>query len=189
MDIKSLGFRTDIKLRILEGSECTDHGDYLVIRSPANPSYYWGNYLLLASPPKQGHAADWLSRFAAELPAARHMALGIDVTDSREVDPAEFQAAGLEFTREVVLTAAAVHQPPRPNSAAHYRPLAGPGDWHQVAGLRAACYAAEDSADDSSFLQRSLAAQRKLTENGHGSLAAFVATSTHLAERRERDRT
>jgi GNAT superfamily N-acetyltransferase len=169
VDIRSLGFRTDIALRILEGSECADHGDHLVIRSPANPSYYWGNYLLLASPPKPGHAADWLSRFAAEFPAARHVALGIDVTDESQVDPAEFQAAGLTFTREVVLTAAAVHQPPRPNSAAHYRPLAGPGDWQQVAELRAACYADEAAAADSSFLERSIAAQRRLTESGHGS--------------------
>jgi ribosomal protein S18 acetylase RimI-like enzyme len=183
VDIRSLGYRTDIRLRVLEGSERIDHGDHLVVRSPENPQYYWGNFLLLASPPAPGSAGTWLSRFAAEFPAARHLALGIDVTDRRAVDPAEFEAAGLKFGHEVVLTAAAAHQPPRPNSAAQYRPLAGHGDWRQAAELRAACYADEDpGADSGGFLERRIAAERRLAEDGHGSwFGAF--TGGRLAAR------
>ena len=176
MDIRSLGFRTDIALRVLEGSECVDHGDHLVIRSPANPSFWWGNYLLLTKPPAPGSAASWLSRFAAEFPAARHMAFGVDVTEQGEVDPAGFEAAGLRRTREVVLTAAAVHEPPRPQHAADYRPLAGPDDWRQAAELRAACYPDEEPGG-SDFLDRRIATQRRLAEYGHGSwFGAFTGT-------------
>ena len=169
MDIRSLGYRTDVMLRVLEGSECADHGDYLVIRSPANPQFWWGNFLLLAAPPEPGGAGKWLSRFAAEFPAAGHLTLGIDVTDQGAVNPAEFQAAGLRFERAVVLTAAVVHQPPRPNLAAQYRPLAGPCDWQQAAELRAACDPDDEPGGGRDFLERRIAAQRRLTEDGHGS--------------------
>jgi len=170
VDITSLGYRTDITLRLLEGGECADHGDHVVVRSPANPQFWWGNFLLLAAPPQPGSVGNWLSRFAAEFPAAGHVTMGVDVTDSSAVDPAEFQAAGLKFEHEVVLTAAAVHQPPRPHRAAQYRPLAGPGDWRQAAELRAACHADDETgAEDGSFIERRIATQRQLTEDGHGS--------------------
>ena len=75
MRVTSLGFQTDLALRIMEGAEVTDRGGYLVIRSPGNPDYWWGNYLLLAEVPEPGTGGAWLARFAAEFPAARHVAV------------------------------------------------------------------------------------------------------------------
>ena len=37
MNVVSLGFRTDLMLRALEGGEIVSRGDYLVIRSRQNP--------------------------------------------------------------------------------------------------------------------------------------------------------
>ncbi|HEU5385015.1 MAG TPA: GNAT family N-acetyltransferase [Streptosporangiaceae bacterium] len=62
--LASLGFGTDVALRVAEGSEVTDRGGYLVIRSPDNPGFWWGNFLLLRAWPKEGDG--WLDRFAAE---------------------------------------------------------------------------------------------------------------------------
>jgi hypothetical protein len=45
----SLGFQTDLMVRALEGSEVIDHPDYVTVRSPANPEFWWGNFLLLAA--------------------------------------------------------------------------------------------------------------------------------------------
>src|SRR4029077_8789356 len=78
MRVTSLGFRTDVALRVLEGAETTDRGDYLVVRTRDNPDFYWGNFLLLGAWPEPGSADGWLARFAAEFPAARHVALGVD---------------------------------------------------------------------------------------------------------------
>lgn len=175
MDIKSLGYRTDIMLRLLEGGERADNGDCVVVRSPANPVYWWGNFLLLAAPPAPGSVSRWLSRFAAEFPAAGHVALGIDVTDRSAVDPAEFEAAGLMFRRETVLTAAEVHQPPHPNRSAEYRPLTGSADWQQAVELRIACTGPEDPPADRGFQESRITAQRGLAEAGHGCwLGAFA---------------
>ena len=111
--ITSLGFRTDVALRVLEGAEVTDRGDYLLICTPGNPDFWWGNFLLLARLPEPGQGQEWLARFAAEFPAARHVALGVDVTDDPEI-PADFAAAGLEADRATVLTAAELRPPGPP---------------------------------------------------------------------------
>ncbi len=55
-----------------------DRGDHIVIRSPHNPSHWWGNFLLLAQVPPPGLCQWWLDRFAAEFPGADHVALGFD---------------------------------------------------------------------------------------------------------------
>ena len=87
MRLASLGFQTDVALRVAEGAEVTDRGVYLVIRSPDNPGFWWGNFLLLRDWPKDGDG--WLDRFAAEFPQAEHVALGVDVTVGG-AGPAEF---------------------------------------------------------------------------------------------------
>ena len=98
MRIRSLGFRTDVALRVLEGAEVTDRGDYLVVRTLDNPDFWWGNFLLLPRLRGPGQGQDWLARFAAEFPAARHVALGVDTTDDLET-PEQFAAAGLQADR------------------------------------------------------------------------------------------
>src|ERR1022692_1585511 len=87
MRITSLGLRTDVALRVVEGAEVVDRGDHLVIRSLDNPGFWWGNFLLLDAVPEAGTAGTWLTRFAAEFPAARHVALGVDTTDDQPVIP------------------------------------------------------------------------------------------------------
>ena len=41
MDIRSLGFRTDLRLLEMTGSQIEDRGTHLVVRTPANPTYFW----------------------------------------------------------------------------------------------------------------------------------------------------
>ena len=50
MNIQSLGYRTDLFFPRFDG-EVTDRGDYIVIRTPSNPTYHWGNFLLFNQPP------------------------------------------------------------------------------------------------------------------------------------------
>jgi hypothetical protein len=77
VDVRSLGYRTDLAIRVLEGSEVTDRGDYLVIRTPGNPDFWWGNFLLLPGL-RPGSGGGWRARFAAEFPDAGHLTLGVD---------------------------------------------------------------------------------------------------------------
>ena len=71
MDVESLGYRTDLALLRLGGSTIEDRGDHLVVRSPYNPTFYWGNFLLLDRVPDGAEATQqWLDRFAQEFPGA-----------------------------------------------------------------------------------------------------------------------
>jgi GNAT superfamily N-acetyltransferase len=174
VDVRSLGYRTDLMIRLLEGSRVDDHGDYLAIRSPHNPTYWWGNFLLLSAPPALGQADDALTTFAAEFPEAKHVALGMDVTEISAVDVSAPVAEGLRLIRSAVLTATAVHEPPRPNLGATYRELAGDEDWQQAAELRAVISEGEPGSEPE-FLAARITAERSLTEAGHGSwFGAFV---------------
>lgn len=166
VEVRSLGYRTDLMIRVLEGSQVEDHGDHVVIRSPRNPSYWWGNFLLLA-PSAPGPASRWVAAFATEFPAARHIALGIDVTEIGAIDVGDYVAAGLRLERSAVLTAQELTQPPRPNVDAAYRELSGHGDWRRAAELRALVYAGEPGSDPE-FMRARLDAERAVTEAGHG---------------------
>ncbi|MGH3187826.1 MAG: GNAT family N-acetyltransferase [Streptosporangiaceae bacterium] len=179
MRIVSLGFRTDVALRVLEGAEVADHGDYLVIRSPDNPNFWWGNFILLGVPPRPGTAGPWLARFAAEFPAARHIALGVDAAGDQDEVPGEFAAAGLEIERATVLTAASVRPPPRPNSAVEIRPLASDADWRQALELNVRCFGYEDSQE---YLERRVTARRRLTQAGTGAWFGAFAGGRMLAQ-------
>jgi len=161
-------------IRLLEGSRVDDRGSYLAVRSPHNPSYWWGNFLLLAEPPEAGQTDAWLERFAAEFPAAKHVALGIDVTEITGVDVGAFVAAGLHMDRSAVLTTQAVHEPPRSYEAATFRELAGDDDWQQATDLRTVLSEGEPAAEPG-FLAAKIASERSLTEAGHGFwFGAFV---------------
>jgi GNAT superfamily N-acetyltransferase len=171
VEVRSLGYRTDLAILALEGSQVTDRGDHLVIRTPGNPDYWWGNFLLLRDL-KPGSGGGWVARFAVEFPGARHIALGLDETDADTVDPGEL--AGMTMERSAVMTATSVHAPPHPNTEAVLRTLEGDADWRQSLELATAVHAGEPGGD-AGFLTARLAANRALTEAGHGAwFGAFL---------------
>ena len=71
MQVTSLGFQTDLALRALEGAEVTDRGDYTVVRSPDNPTFWWGNYLLLRGLAGARHRGRLAGPVRRRVPAGR----------------------------------------------------------------------------------------------------------------------
>jgi GNAT superfamily N-acetyltransferase len=165
--VTSLGFRTDLMLRALEGSKTVDHGGYLTVCSPANPTFWWGNFLLMPEPALRDEAATWMSRFAEAFPDAAHMTIGVDGTGGGGVRPAAYLAAGFRAERSTVLTATALREPPHRNDAAVYRPLVTDDDWRQAVELRVAC--TDEGSGGREFCERRVADARRLAEGGHGS--------------------
>ena len=183
MRVTSLGLRTDVALRVLEGAEVIDRGDHLVVRSLANPGFWWGNFLLLGAPPGPGTADVWLARFAAEFPAAGHVALAVDDADASTPIPGEFLAAGLEPQRGTVLTCTAVRPPPRPNTEAGIRPLESDADWQQSIDLSVRCFdAGGPTQEPEEYLKRRVAARRRLSRTGGGAWFGAFAGGRLLAQ-------
>jgi ribosomal protein S18 acetylase RimI-like enzyme len=166
VDISSLGYRTDLNLLELAGSELTDRGEYVVVRTPGNPSFWWGNYLLFRSPFAASDVADRLGLFGTEFPEAKHVAFGIDSVDGVIGAEDELTAAGFDLERNTVMTAARVTEPARPNEGAQYRFLAGDGEWEQLNALVLATAPVEVDAGYEEFTRRRTEASRGLVESG-----------------------
>jgi hypothetical protein len=124
----SLGFVTDL---IFHRGEAivTDHGDCLVVETPHNPSFYFGNLLHFAAPPREEDAALWPARFAAAFagrPEVRHVTFSWD----GPIGAAEsFVPLGYRLERQVVLAARAVHRPPKCDDGAEVRALVSDEDF------------------------------------------------------------
>ena len=71
MRVTSLGYRTDLALRALEGGTETDRGGCLVVRNPALPDFCWGSFLLLAWPRGRDSAPARPGRRAGSRPRGR----------------------------------------------------------------------------------------------------------------------
>jgi ribosomal protein S18 acetylase RimI-like enzyme len=166
MEIRSLAFRTDLAMLEHSGSRVEDHGDVLVVRTPDNPTYWWGNFLLLpAAPADSGEADAWLARFEAELPGARHRTFGIDGVHGSLADLAPFAVLGYDTECSTVMTATEVHEPARPNTGATYRTLTTDADWQQQVELSRA---GESEGYDLPFVTARAASQRRLVDAGYG---------------------
>ena len=94
----SPGRRTDLGVLRLQGAEITDRGDHLVIRSPRNPLFHWGNFVLVTT----GDPSDadrWLGVFATEFPDAEHVAIDLPSMP----DSAAYAAHGVSIETDDVL--------------------------------------------------------------------------------------
>ncbi len=175
MKVKSLGFGTDLMLLRMSGSVVTDHGSHLVVRTPENPGFWWGNFVLFDAPPRPGDAARWEAVFAREFPDATHLALGVDGTCGDAGDPAEHARLKVAVEVNSVLTATRLRPSRWPQPDADIRPLSGDEDWAQALELRLACYDSPDSAEYRRFVATKTAEHRRLGEAGHGAwFGAFV---------------
>jgi ribosomal protein S18 acetylase RimI-like enzyme len=114
------------------GMQCVARDDCVVFRTPSNPTFYWGNYLLLAAPPGNDDLSHWLRRFDEEIGRhqsdSRHVALGVNTVYAGQRLPA-WEAAGFELVVNAVLqmddAAQRVAPPPPKAQAVKVRPV----DW------------------------------------------------------------
>lgn len=115
--------------------EIADRGDYLVVRTPSNPTYYWGNFLLFEGPPGEGDFDRWREVFAVEIgtpPTTRHIALGWDGADGECGQVRPFIDAGFEMESSIVLSTDRVHLPPKVCKEAQVRRIAEEWEWEAV---------------------------------------------------------
>ena len=175
----------------LGGSEIDHRERHIVVRTPANPTFWWGNFVLFADPVGPGDVDRRLEVFADAFPGAEHVAWGIDSVDGTIGAEAELAEAGFELSRDTVLAATAL-RPPGRSVDAELRPLSGDDDWRQALELRKACLP-DDEHYSEPFVSAHLAGSRKLCEQGvatwfgafeHGTLRAalgIVADGSGLA--------
>ena len=175
MEVQSLGYRSDLMLLGLQGSVVVDRGDHLVIRTPDNPGFHWGNFVLADQTWVNRPLSDLVAVFHAEHPKAGHLALGVDGVDGLVWAGDELTECGLEVERSVVMTATEVHEPLHPNTEAVCRMLASNADWAAAVDLHAAEPGMFDPAENRDFTERRMTARREQQDAGLGGwFGAFV---------------
>jgi ribosomal protein S18 acetylase RimI-like enzyme len=123
---------------------------YLAVRSPSNPTHWWGNLLVFDEAPVAGAGAQWERLFAAEFagePRVEHRTFAWDQTgDARGAATEEFCARGydVELSLGLVATPDEIRPHPRANREVEVRaldPRPGSSDerwWAQVVEMQVA---------------------------------------------------
>jgi len=141
MNLRSLGYRTDLFFVRFDG-EVLDRGDYVVVRSPLNPTHYWGNFLLFDRYPEPGELARWRELFAAEVgtpPRTEHVSLVIDVPNEEPEDLTALLEPGFELLRSLVLTSRRPCPPAAQDLSVEVRILTTDAEWEQARENQVAC--------------------------------------------------
>jgi len=73
----SPGWKTDLDILEMSGSLITDFGDHLVVKTPHNPNYHWGNCILVMDPDSAAKAEKWVQRYSEVFPDHSWLAIGL----------------------------------------------------------------------------------------------------------------
>jgi len=186
IDDLSLGWRTELIFHRFDG-EVIARDDCLLVRTPSNPTFYWGNFLLFERPPQDGDAAAWLAAFdtgiAQRQPESRHLAFGVD-GDADFALPADFAALGVSKFSAVVLTMTSIGQlrPPRKPFVAGFtrRALRLPGEAPHAVDLQVASdMHGYEPAGYRVFRERQMARYGRMAAAGLGAwFGVFAATDS-----------
>ena len=127
----SPGWLTDLAVLELSGSTIDDRDDHLIIRTPGNPDFHWGNCVFVADPDAVDDADRWVSTFKAQFPGASWLAVGLVTAPS---DTSRWTSHGAQVeTDDVLATTVQPRQSPPPDGYV-FRRLQG-ADWEQSVQL------------------------------------------------------
>ena len=177
MQSRSLGYRTDLIFHRFEG-DVTDRGRYLVVRTPRNPTYRWGNFLLFDAPPGPGDFERWTALFEREVgrpPEVTHKVFGWDAAGEGEGDIEPFLAAGYALETSAVMATSTLKLPQKYNHDVKIRALteadyAAVVDLHVLSG-----YEGESEADYRPFWEANMRGFGRMVRAGRGAwFGAFL---------------
>ncbi len=170
MIVRSTGYRTDLIFPTFDG-RIVDRGDHLVVQTPSNPSFYWGNFLIFKDPPSQGDHLRWRRLFADEIGhplRTTHETLGWDSPEGTIGWVRPFLEAGFALLRNTVLAAAGLRPPPH-TSRVEVRPVESEADWEQALDLQVLCRdAGHAEAGYRLYRQRQIRRYRAMIAAGWG---------------------
>jgi GNAT superfamily N-acetyltransferase len=170
MNLRSMGYRTDLIFPGFDG-RILDRGDYLVVQTPTNPDFYWGNFLIFQDPPAADDAIRWRQCFAEEIggpPRTTHETFGWDSPEGELGQAEPFLAQGFRLIRSTVLAAGKL-RPPAHVAPVEVRPLQGSAEWDQALELQVLCReGGHGEAAFRVFRQRQIARYRAMIDAGWG---------------------
>ena len=174
-----LGLRSEYVINHLS-STFSEEEDVIVLRSPDDPNYYFGNLLALKVPLDSRTPAQWQTRFRElfrSVPEVQHCTLIWAREESTPANVREFQRLNFEYEENHILKVRRedFRVPERLNSEPEYRALQTTSDWQQWTALNIA-EKLDDHREDElrPYLQGRIHNYQRLEEKGFGeTLGAF----------------
>lgn len=175
------GWETDLAVLQHTGSVIEDRGDHLLVRSPNNPDFHWGNFVFVTDEKAVDDADRWVDAFRSAFPEAAWVAIGL----TRMPDNAEAWARrGLDLELDDVLTTRDLpQQTPLPEGYS-VRRLTGE-DWMQsVARSVAENHRTGEHEPESfaRFAQAQMEARRALSEREAAAFFGAFADEVLVAD-------
>jgi GNAT superfamily N-acetyltransferase len=175
------GWETDLAVLQLSGSVAEDRGDHLVVRSPHNPGFHWGNFVFVTDPDSVGDVGRWVKTFQGAFPEAAWTAIGLTRMPNNADD---WVGHGLDLELDDVLT---TRQLPRQTALPKgytIRPLTGE-DWAQMVALDIAENDRTGEYDPQpfrQFAQAQMRARRRLCDRDAGAFFGAFADEVLVAD-------
>jgi GNAT superfamily N-acetyltransferase len=171
-----LGWRTDLSILTMSGARVTDFEDYVLVESPGNPGYHWGNCILVTSGDLAGDPPRCLRTFQAHLPSADHIAIGLPAAPS----PDDWRPFGVQIESTESLMRHAPLPPGALPPEYDVRQLLNEDDWELVTRADVAEHSDVPGYED--FARRGSAAHRRLTDDGVGAFFGVFAGAELVAD-------
>jgi GNAT superfamily N-acetyltransferase len=168
------GWATDIAVHELSGASVTDLGDHLVVRTPLNPRFHWGNCILVREPDAADDPDRWVAVFRTAFPSAGWIAIGLR---RMPADAGPWSAHGVELEQLEILTTSELPRRSEPPEGYETRRLAG-DDWEQTVRLTVdenAHTASHDPVSYEDFSRTRAERSRALCDRGDDVAAFFGA--------------
>lgn len=134
----NISYQTDLIFHRYEG-EVEAFSDYWVIRTPSNPTFWFGNFILFPRAPAGGQVCDqWLQvhhqHFGDTL---NHRVFGWDECSEGEITA--FLENGFKTSHGIALSLKQPSERPRLNPSLEIRPIVSAADWELVAQQQIRC--------------------------------------------------
>jgi GNAT superfamily N-acetyltransferase len=175
------GWATDLAILEHTGSVVEDRGDHLVVRTPTNPDFHWGNFLLVTDEQAVDDAGRWVAAFHAAFPDAAWVALGLTRMPTQ---PDAWRTHDVELELEDVLSTRALPRSTPLPEGYTVRRLTGP-DWDQDLARSVAENDRSREEDPTSYLRFArgqLAARQDLSARGLGAWFGAFADGELVAD-------
>lgn len=163
------------------GSSVEDRGDHLVVRTPQNPTFHWGNCIFVTDPAVLADAAGWVQTFHAAFPSATWVAIGLVKMPD---DTSAWKEQQFELELDDVLATSTLPLQKPLSDGYTVRRLDG-DDWEQV--VRRAMTDNERSGEyepqsHEPFMRARVQSQRELSERDVAAFFGAFAGETLVAE-------
>ena len=170
MKIKSQGFLTDLMFH-QERAEIEKHEDYMVIKTPDNPYYFWGNFIFLYNPPRVESIDIFESLFEEKFSSMpiEHIAFTWDYSEKNDQFYNNFQKIGYEIEKTKVLIADYLDVPRKCNQEIQIKQIETADEWNLVFENQIQCRESHFSEDSyRQFLEPKFLNYKKMIDDKKG---------------------